>query len=157
MKINIFLISIVICLISASYQTNLESKQLHDCANGEIVKLNNLVMDLYYNKINLVSFIKEFIRITSKSDSLKKCITNIRVKSSTVLSKIGLTLLYESNCLKDVGPAFLILDNLISNLENIKTEWKSALVSAFVFGVTSFQSYNDCKSTIESIIDIWTH
>ena len=71
------------------------------------------------------------------------------------MSKLGLSILYASNCEKDLGPALIVLDNVIANLENINIEWKSALTNAFVFGLVGYQSFGDCKSAFENIIEIW--
>ena len=46
---------------------------------------------------------------------------------------------------------------MISNLQNIKEEWKSALTNALAFGLIGYQTYGDCKTAVETIIEIWNH
>ena len=127
MKRSLLLATILISLLSSSYQSDV--KKYVDCIKTEgISSLTEMVLEAK--------------------------LENLQFSSS--LSKIGLTLLYASNCQKDLGPALMILDNVISNIENIKSQWKQALVSTFTFGLVGLQSSKDCVSAYESIKDLWT-
>ena len=72
------------------------------------------------------------------------------------MTKLGFSLLYESNCAKDVGPTLIILDQAIGNMKDIKNQWKQLLTNGLVTGMLSYQSFKDCKDAYDQIRDIWS-
>ena len=133
-----------------------------ECLKVEAVSnLSGLVLDLYYGKTSIPKFFEAFNEWSLRQDisSLTKCFVEGSLDISvfkSALSKVGLTLLYASNCEKDLGPAIMILDNVITSLENIKTQWKQAITNTLIFGLVGAQSYKDCKGSFEAIKNIWS-
>jgi hypothetical protein len=164
MRKNFIVLVLLACLVSFSLQVAQEltkEEKYFNCMKSEgLSHISGWVLDVYYGKLSTAEFMSKYLEWYMRTDSavLNKCFPMIENKELIVksaISKIGMTLLYASNCEKDLGPSFIVLDNVISNLQNIKTEWKSALVSTVTLGIIGFQSFKDCKSAIENIIDIW--
>ena len=154
--------SLVACFTFAQENTKIEI--FSDCVKTEgFTHLTGLVLDLYYGKINFSNFVSKYLEWSMRSNTtvLSKCLPIMDLNKSqlifkSALNKVGLTLLYASNCEKDLGPAFMVLDSVIANLENVKAEWKQALMNTFTLGLIGYQSFQDCKSAFENIKDIWT-
>ena len=167
MRAKILISLILVCLTTLSIQEEIPHKQQIEnyikCAKIESVQeITGLVMDLYYSKLTIPTFFGKLFEFNSKARvEISKCITEIkslpRLTSGTALTKLGLTLLFSSNCTKDLGPALIILDSVISNLQNVKDQWKQLLVNGVTFGLIGYQSFKDCKSSFEAIRDIWKH
>jgi hypothetical protein len=160
------ILATIICLASFTVSQDVEKiEETLDCLKTEsYTHLRGLVLDLYYGKVNFSIFVSKYLEWTSRSDSsiLRKCLPFFESQKSNLylqsaLSKVGMTLLYASNCEKDLGPSFIILDTIISNLENVNAEWKKALVNTLTLGLIGYQSVKDCRSALENIRDIWTH
>ena len=170
MKILIILSLFLVCFAAftnANQITNdKQVKSYYECVDKlTIKKFTDLAYDLYNNKITLSAFIGKLFTLEAKKlIEISQCATSIHgltssssVSEGTILTKIGITLLYSSNCSKDVGPALIILDQTLAYLKDIKANWKDAIVSSVVFGVISYQSYNDCASAAEAIREVWRH
>jgi hypothetical protein len=164
MRKNFIVIFLLACLVSFSLQVAQEltkEDKYFNCMKAEgLSHISGWVLDVYYGKLSTTEFMSKYLEWYIRTDSsvLNKCFPLIENKELIVksaISKIGMTLLYASNCEKDLGPSFLVLDNVISNFKNIKSEWKNALTNTFTLGLIGFQSYKDCKSAIENVIDIW--
>jgi len=167
MNIKLYLTLIVICLAQFSLQSSeiVSPKQqiqnYINCAKGEAVhEITQIVFDLYYQKLTIPTFLEKLVEWKAKSIvNISQCLSELKgltnFKSGTVLTKLGLSLLYSSNCSKDLGPALIILDNVIANLQNVKSQWKDLLTNGVVFGIVGYQSFKDCKAAAQAIADIW--
>jgi hypothetical protein len=165
MKFLITLTLTIVCLSAFTNQKNniskIEIKNYYDCIDkSTIKKFSEITFDLYKSNINLSNFIGKLFTIEAKKISeIYQCFTGqnkISPSNGTILTKIGLTLLYSSNCSKDVGPALIILDQTLAMLKDIETQWKDAVVNSIVFGMISYQSMNDCSAAAEAIRQIWS-
>lgn len=169
MKAKIILSLIVICLASFTMQSSdivSPKEQIQNyinCAKVETVhELTQIVFDLYYQKFTIPTFLEKLVEWEAKSTiEISKCISELKdftkVNEGTALTKLGLTLLYTSNCSKDLGPALIVLDNVIANLQNVKSQWKELLTNSIAFGIIGYQSFKDCKVAAQAIADIWKH
>ena len=168
MKVKIIISLIIIFLAQFSLQSTEVSQKDQiqnyvNCAKGEAVhNLTQIVLDLYYSKLTIPSFLEKLVEWEAKGMiNVSKCLVELKdlakLQSGTALTKLGLSLLYSSNCSKDLGPALIILDNVIANLQNVKAQWKNLLINGVTFGIISYQSFNDCKAAAEAIADIWRH
>ncbi len=148
-------------MISAASSTNPIIEQIRKCNKTEgASKLAGLVADLYYNKMTLDVFVEKFLkwRTDMTADTLAKCFPDglVELKNdNSILNKLGLTVLLATNCEKDVGAALLLLDQVVTSFENIKTEWKTALLSTVMFGLLGRQTVSDCENSINQIINVW--
>ena len=90
-----------------------------------INEVTQTILDVYYNKLSIPTFFFKIIELRGKYLSkLNQCWESVQGPNlylSTPLSKLGYTLLYSTNCSKDLGPTLIILDSVLSNIENIKT------------------------------------
>jgi uncharacterized protein YejL (UPF0352 family) len=164
MRKNLIILVILACLVSFSLQETQEltkEEKYFNCMKAEgFSHIAGWVLDVYYGKITTTEFMSKYLDWYIRTDVsfLKKCfplVENKQLLLKSAFSKIGMTLLYASNCEKDLGPSFIVLDNVVSNLQNIKKEWKNALANTFTLGLVGFQSFKDCRSAVENIIDIW--
>jgi hypothetical protein len=162
---TLFLSLLSFCLITVSIQQHVVADEKFtkatNCIKAEgFSDLTSFVLDLYYNKITFKHFISGVIEMMPKLLSdidvclLKNNIFDLKWFKSSV-SKVGFTLLYSSNCQKDLGPTLIIFDNVIQSLKNIKTEWKTALTNAFMGALLAKQSLSDCKDAYEAIKQLW--
>lgn len=162
MKRFIILATLLISLISLSNQQSpaQDVSKMIDCIKVEsFTHLTGIILDLYYNKITFKSFIDTYLEWSMRANvqEMNKCLpTEYYATSSNILSKLGLSLLYASNCEKDLGPSLIVLEQVIGNLENVKTQWKQALTNTLVFGLIGYQAFGDCKSALQNIRDIWS-
>jgi hypothetical protein len=120
MKAKIILSLIIICLAQFTLQssevisTEEQIQNYINCAKGEAVhELTQIVFYLYYQKLTIPTFLEKLVEWNAKSYiALSKCLTELKslpkVQSGTVLTKLGLSLLYASNCSKDLGPALIV-------------------------------------------------
>jgi hypothetical protein len=164
--ISILCILILSTLISC--QDSNKDIELANCLNKETVKqLSAFFFDLYVNKVSLESFIQAYKTSTLESEISKQllCIRELGSDvvrqyffkdSNTVLSKVGFTLLYESNCAKDVGGALILLDKAVGDLKGVSKNWQQFAVDAAMTAIVSYQGWVDCKSAYEAIRDIWS-
>jgi len=169
MKVKILISLIVICLAQLTLQSSEvvspkeQIQNFINCAKGEAVhELAQIVFGLYYQKLTIPSFLENLVEWNAKSSiEISRCLTELKdlpkVNEGTVLTKLGLSLLYASNCSKDLGPALIVLDNVIANLENVKSQWKELLTNGVTFGIIGYQSFKDCKVAAQAIADIWKH
>ena len=164
MRKCLIMLVIMTCLLSLSFQQKVSERKLDkffDCLKTEgIADVSGFLLDVYYGRHSSNNFMSKFLEWYIRIDTsvLQMCIPLLEDKTvfvKSVFSKIGLSLLYASNCEKDLGPCFLILDNVIANFENIKKQWVDALVSSLTLGFAGFQSFKDCKAAVENIIEIW--
>ena len=167
MKAKIIISLIIISLAQLTLQsseiiTPKEQIQKYiNCAKGESVhELTKIVFDLYYQKFTIPTFLEKLVEWNAKSSiEISKCLTEIKdltkFETGTVLTKLGLTLLFSSNCSKDLGPALILLDNIVANLENVKAQWKDLLTNGIIFGIIGYQSFKDCRDAAQAIADIW--
>lgn len=167
MKVKIIFSLLIICLAQFTLQSSevvSPKEQIQNyinCAKGEAVQeISQIVFDLYYQKLTIPTFLEKLVEWNAKSTiEISKCLTELKdltkFKSGTALTKMGLSLLYASNCSKDLGPALIILDNVISNLENVKAQWKELLTNGLTFGIVGYQSFKDCRAAAQAIADIW--
>jgi len=72
---------------------------------------------------------------------------------NSLLSKIGMTLVYESKCAQEIGPVFLLLDEVVDSIK--QKHWKEAIMPAIMTVLFAKQGINDCKMIIQAIIDMW--
>lgn len=166
MKSKTHFILYTLILITILFTTNCSynNHKFRKCLEStEIVSIfEEQLTDLYNNKISLNLLSENFQNWSAKEDfhALKKCMfENKKEKyqfSNGILTKIGETILYATNCEKDVGPALIILDMALSNLKNIKNEWKNLIVNGLSLAFVGYQSFKDCREALESIKDIWS-
>ena len=168
MKFLIILSLFLVCVsafANANQVTNdRQIKSYYECVDKQTIKkFTDLAYDLYNSKMTLPIFIGKLFTLEAKKiTEISQCAAGIHglkssssVSEGTILSKLGITLLYSSNCSKDVGPALLVLDQVLGYLKDIKAQWKDAIASSVVFGVISYQSYNDCAAAAEAIKEAW--
>lgn len=167
MKAKIIISLIIICLANLTLQSSeviSQKEQVQNylnCAKGEAVhELTQIVFDLYYQKLTIPTFLEKLFEWNAKSTiEISKCLTELKdltnVKTGTALTKLGLSLLYASNCSKDLGPALIVLDNLIANLQNVKGQWKELITNGLTFGIIGYQSFKDCSAAAQAIAEIW--
>jgi hypothetical protein len=164
MRKNIIVLVLFACLVSFSLQQisrDSKEKEFLQCMKTEVfTHAPALALKLYYGKLTVAQFMSKFLEWYLRTDSsvLQMCFPMLQEKQliiKSTFSKIGMSILYASNCEKDLGPAFIILDNVISNFENIKKEWKNALFNTITLGLVGYQSFKDCKSSVENIREIW--
>ncbi len=167
MKVKIVISLILICLSQLTLQSLkvvLPKEQIRNyinCAKGEAVhEMTQFVFDLYYQKLTIPTFLEKLVEWNAKSSiEISQCLVELRdltnVNTGSVLTKLGLSLLYASNCSKDLGPALIILDNVIANLENVKAQWKELLTNGLSFGIIGYQSFKDCRDAAQAIADVW--
>jgi len=170
MKFFITLSLFLVCLSLFTNATQLsnnsnknEIKSYYDCVDKHTIKkFTDLAYELFDSQITLPSFIGKLFTLEAKKIvEISQCAANIKglttsVSNGTILTKLGLTLLYSSNCAKDVGPALIVLDQTLATLKNIKTQWKDAITNSIVFGIISYQSMNDCSAAAEAIREAWS-
>ena len=127
------------------------------CVDKKTMKqFTDLAKEFFNTKITLKNFVAKLFTLEAKKmNEITDCLKNNSKLSNdrTFLSKLGYSLLFASNCAKDVGPALIILDQVIALFEN--SQWKDALTNSVVFGVISYQSFNDCKAAAEAIRQAW--
>jgi len=160
---------LIVCLAQFTLQSSevVSSKdQIQNyinCAKGEAVhELTQIVFDLYYQKLTIPSFLEKLVEWNAKSTiEISKCLIELKdltkFKSGNVLTKLGLSLLFATNCSKDLGPALIVLDNVLANLQNLKAQWKDLLTNALTFGIIGYQSFKDCREAAQAISDVWKH
>lgn len=161
-----FILLAVLLVVLATVHTQVpkdsDLEKMSNCLKAEgVAQTTEFILDLYYNKITLKHFVDSYIKMVSNGKSIM-CLTtyggkvyNSYFANGSPLAKIGYSLLYESNCTKDLGPAFIVLDMALASLKNIKTQWKQFLMNGFMLGLVSKQSFGDCKVAYEQIRDIW--
>lgn len=160
---NFLILALIISFSSFSFQFSAERiNDFNKCLKAEYAsEVTGYVLDLYYNKLTLASFIDSYFKWTGRLE-IMMCLEKLGKPSeylqfNSILSKIGYTLVFSSNCEKDIGPGLILLDNVLANIKNIKTEWKNLLINALGTGLLAKQSYTDCTSAINAIKDIWSH
>ena len=131
---------------------------LNKCAAESIKEGISKMLDSFQNdRTNISSLISETKTIVSRltAESVACMITNFKNNNgyTSRLSDFGYLLLKTSNCLKDVGPVFIILDNVISSIQQETKDWQNIIVSSVLLGILTNQSYNDCKSLYDSLIN----
>jgi hypothetical protein len=166
MKKYFFLSLLIIAFVNCSENThsithaNEDRNFLTKCfVDTQIVsKLTTNLIQFYEGEVNAGN-IFQTIKNFAFNENFRDCYFehNLRnFSSQTILTKLGETILYATNCEKDVGPALIVLDMAISNLKEIKSEWKNFLINSVTFGFVGYQSLKDCKAAFESIEDIWS-
>jgi hypothetical protein len=156
------IIVLVLSLVSLSCQQS-SNEEFQNCLKKEAYSVTTkFVLDLYYNKMSLSNFVDSYLSTSinnfagvvqcfQKTDNL-----NIFSSNTGILTKLGLTLLYGSNCEKDLGPTLILLDTVLGNLKNIKTEYKELIINGLFTGLIGYQSFNDCKDSINAIKQVWS-
>lgn len=166
MKAKLLISLIVLALASLSCQHDVlsEKQQIQNfvkCGKTEAMhEISNLVYDLYYSKFTFPTFIEKLFEWNAKAKvHFSQCLTELQnlpnLVTGTPLTKLGLSLLYTTNCSKDLGPALIVLDNVIANIQNIKGQWKQLLTNGLTFAIISYQSFKDCKAAAQTIAEIW--
>jgi hypothetical protein len=160
MKAYIILALIFASMISMTHQQSKATNAI-DCLKTEaFTHMTGLVLDLYYGKLTFGNFIEKYLAwsMRTTASQISSCVTQevAKILSDTAVSKVGYTLLYASNCEKDLGPAFIVFDIVLQNLQNIKAEWKTAIMNSFTLAIIGYQSYNDCQASFQAIKDLWT-
>ena len=113
MKVKIIISLIIIFLAQFSLQSTEVSQKDQiqnyvNCAKGEAVhNLTQIVLDLYYSKLTIPSFLEKLVEWEAKGMiNVSKCLVELKdlakLQSGTALTKLGLSLLYSSNCSKDL-------------------------------------------------------
>jgi hypothetical protein len=139
-------------------------KNYSNCIKAELgSEATGFVLDLYYNKLSIGTFIEKYFQWSQRGDAVK-CLKILGKPSEILhgvvkspLTKLGYSLLYSSNCQKDLGPSLILLDQIIQNIKNIKSQWKQLLITAISTGIIGYQSFNDCKDAYINIKDIWSN
>ena len=75
----------------------------------------------------------------------------------SILAKIGLSALYLSNCGKDVGMLFLVLDNIVQQVKSDKPDWVGVVVESVMEVMVGQQGYQECAAAIQYIIGLFKH
>jgi hypothetical protein len=164
----ISILAILVLSTLVSCQDSQDFQKLTNCLNKETVRqFSAFFFDLYINKVSLTDFI-ELYKTSIKDSDVSKQLLCIREHgseavlkfflndSNSVLSKLGFTLLYESNCAKDIGGAALLLDRALTDAKDIQKYWKTFAIDATLAALVSYQGWNDCKAAYEAIKDIWS-
>jgi hypothetical protein len=156
--ITLILSSIFLSNSASVVAVNDTNSLLKKCAAESILDSMTKMINTFKNdRTNISSLISETKRMISgiKSESiacLASSFNEIKPLTSK-LSEFGYLLLLTSNCLKDVGPVFIFLDSIISMIQEETKDWQNIIVNSVFLGLLTNQSYNDCKSLYDSLID----
>lgn len=88
-----------------------------------------------------------------KNQEVCSKINNGLKTEDSLLSKIGMTLVYESKCAQEIGPVFLLLDEVVDSIK--QKHWKEAIMPAIMTVLFAKQGINDCRMIIQAIVDMW--
>merc|ERR1711976_395995 len=144
-------------ILVAAISCNSPVEKAIECAKTEgVSKLTGMVSDLLQSKMQVNDFVEKFLkwRTDLTAETIAKCVPAIP-NGQSVLQKIGYTFLLSSNCEKDLGGAFIVLDQVVQSFQNFKQNWKNGIIATVFFGLLSKQAYADCDSAIQQIINMW--
>ena len=156
---------ILTIILTSIFLSNSTSVAIHNtnnllkkCAAESILDSMTKMIDSFKkDRTNISSLISEtkmiISGITSESIACLSSSFNDFKPLTSKLSEFGYLLLLTSNCLKDVGPVFIFLDSIISMIEAETKDWQTIIVNSVFLGLLTNQSYNDCKSLYDSLID----
>jgi hypothetical protein len=163
------IISACLILLLASLVTSTptvsELENLKMCLNKEsLEQLTGLVYDLYSNKLSFSTFVTKFLEANADYSESFKCVKTyggdawkLIFSENSLLTKVGFTLLYESNCAKDAGVVLLLADKVLADIKDISRQWKDLVGAGIMAGLAGMQGYSDCKDAFEQIRDVWSH
>ena len=75
----------------------------------------------------------------------------------SILAKIGLSALYLSNCGKDVGMLFLVLDDIVQQVKSAKPDWVGVVIESVMDVMVGQQGFQECEAAIQYIIGLFKH
>jgi hypothetical protein len=163
-KIQTICLLFLFASLVSTHEITKNLDDLKNCLNHESVKeLTGLVYDLYAHKFSLTEFVNTYISNSSYSEAFMCMKTHggdlwkVLFRENSLLVKVGFTLLYESNCSKDVGVVMLLAEKVLSDIKDISKQWKELIGVSIMSGLATWQGYSDCKSAFEQIRDIWSH
>ena len=105
--------------------------------------------------------VPHFSTLVKKIANTYNCIVENTAKTfsnsndQSILAKIGMTNLYLSNCEKDLGAVFLLLDNLVADIKQSKKNWGEIVMLGIMEAITAKQGYSDCRGAVEYIISLF--
>lgn len=146
---------IIICLIAFLASTNCMDP-INKCSlQNTLADFTKLVHTVYQDRSNSTHLINDATKIISgwtseQLDCVRDWFFEYKLPTSE-LTNIGFLLLGTSNCLKDVGPVFILIDNIITYVKD--KDYQNALVNTIFTGLLAKQSYTDCSPLFRSIID----
>jgi hypothetical protein len=88
-------------------------------------------------------------------DCLTKNVTQNIHAGQTILAEIGMSALYVSNCSKDIGMVFLLLDNIVAQVRSAQPKWVNIVVETFAEYMAGQTGYGDCKAAYEYIVGLF--
>ena len=140
MKVLLYLALIVLATVSCHSDNGIKKETLKCFAKREMVDAIRAI-----KTGGVQNFIKSKLTLTglvSSLGSVRQCLaTNVsgmKSNGDSVLAKIGMTALYLSNCEKDVGGVFLILDNIVQEAQSGKPDWMSLVIETFMDGMLGY-------------------
>ena len=132
---------------------------MEKCSSESVlVGFTRMLNSFYQDKTNISALLSDAREIYSRMsldqvDCLAKFFEDEKIVLSSRLSDFGFLLLKTSNCLKDVGPVFILLDNVLTEIQQQTRDWQNIIMSSVMTGFLSYQSYNDCKVLFDGILN----
>ena len=158
MKVLLLLTLLALAMtISCHHEQQVQKKTLKCFARTEFVSAMKTVktfgfQNMIKSKLTLPGIIQSFKSVLG---CLAKNVTeNVHVAQS-IFAKIGMSALYFSNCGKDVGMVFLLLDNIVQQVNSAKPEWFSIVVEAIGEYIILQQGFGDCKTAFEYVVGLF--
>ena len=153
---KVFLCIALIFLVGSVRSIEESKKNFAKClGKKEIISTIQAIKSL-----GLQNFLKAKLSLKGLMQTMKTAIEclgnvyNVETKSKSVhsvLQAIGMSSLYASNCEKDVGMVFLLLDNIVQQVQSEKKDWVGIVVESFMEYVVGQQTYGDCKDFYEYV------
>lgn len=148
------LIIALVLVAAVSCETGDVKKKVATCFAGrEFINAARSIKSM-----GLQNFIKNKITLPGIMSSLNVAYTCLRTvykpspsNDDSILTKIGISTLLASNCEKDVGMFFLLLDNLVQDVQSDKPDWVQAVMMSIMEYVVGQQGYADCQQMYEYI------
>ena len=159
MKVILLFTLLSLSLISCHHEQEYQKKTALCLARTEFTKAIQSIRSMGFD-----NFIKIKLTFQGLSESLKNvavCLSqnmvveNFHGGNQDILEDIGISSLLLSNCGKDVGGAFLLLDNIIKEIKSDKPDWVGVVVQAVMDVIFTKQGYGDCKDAINYIIGLF--
>ncbi len=106
------------------------------------------VKNFIRNKLTLQGITKS---LTVALQCVKYSITSKPSDSQSILAKIGMVNLVLSNCEKDVGAVFLLLDNVVQQIKAKQKNWPNIIIASVMDVLLAKQGVTDCVQAYEYI------
>lgn len=159
---NLVVLTILISSVLLINSQNIVSANnaLEKCgAESVLVAVTKMLNSFYHDKTNISALLSDSREIYTSMNieqfsCLAKYFAEEKFSFHSKLSDFGFLLLETSNCLKDVGPVFILLDNVITSIQHQPRDWQDIIMSTVFTGLLSYQSYNDCKVIYDGVISL---